>query len=97
MQTHFLRSLQLSIYLSIRYNDIEVFKTILPSIPLKETFPNGNTLLQEVIRHKRTDMVYHLLQSGETINIDVFNYLYPVPTAPIKQEDYYPPPRSISM
>ena len=82
MQTQLLRSLQLSIYLSIRYNDIEVFKTILPSIPLKETFPNGNTLLQEVIRHKRTDMVYFLLQSGQTINSEAFNYLYPVPAAP---------------
>jgi ankyrin repeat protein len=96
MQTQLLRSLQLSIYLSIRYNDIEVFKTLLPSVPLNETFPNGNTLLQEVIRHKRTDMVYLLLQSGQTINSEAFNYLYPVPAAPIKQ-DYYLPPRSISM
>ena len=57
-----LRAVQLSIYLTIRYNDIEVFKLLLPSVPLKEPLPNGMTLMQEVILHKRTEMLYLLLE-----------------------------------
>jgi hypothetical protein len=90
-----LRAVQLSIYLTIRYNDIEVFKTLLPSFPLKEPLPNGMTLMQEVIRHKRTEMLYLLLQAGEPITFEVFNFLYPLMQP--SHEDNSLPLRSISM
>lgn len=72
MQT--VRALQLSIYLSIRYNDVDVFITLLPSVPIHEPLANGKTLLQEAIHFKRTEMIYLLIRAGEMVNQDVVNY-----------------------
>ena len=66
-----INSLQLSIYLSIRYNDIDVFMILLPSIPVDVPFANGNTILQEAIRHKRTTMIFHILNRSKNISKEV--------------------------
>jgi hypothetical protein len=41
------RGLQLAAYLCIRYNDIDVFMILLPTIPICEPLANGLTLLEE--------------------------------------------------
>ena len=58
------RGLQLAAYLCIRYNDIDVFMILLPTIPICEPLANGLTLLEEAIRWKRVEMIQALIQYG---------------------------------
>lgn len=66
-----IRSLQLSLYLSIRYNDLDVFMILLPSVNLNIPLANGQLLLQEAIRYKRTTMIFHILNKSDPINKEI--------------------------
>lgn len=64
-------SLQLSLYLCIRYNDIDVFRILLPSVKnyvdLSSNLIHGKTLLQEAVSLRRALITKELLEAGVII------------------------------
>lgn len=59
-----MKSIQLAIYLAIRYNEPEIVDILIKTIDINIPLETGTTLLEEAIRYRRPLIVKHLLDQG---------------------------------
>ena len=69
-----MKSLQLSIYLCIRYNEPELVAILIPHLDVNLPLETGTTLLHEAIFYRRSKIVDYLLSKGALQTKEIITY-----------------------
>lgn len=83
-----MKSLQLAIYLAIRYNEPEIVNILIKEINVNIPLDTGTTLLDEAIRYRRATIVKYLLLAGAVKTIHTIAFWLSILTEDVKQNNY---------
>jgi hypothetical protein len=71
-----MKSIQLAIYLAIRYNEHEIVNILIKTIDINIPLETGTTLLEEAIRYRRPLIVKHLLDHGAIKSSSILDFWF---------------------
>jgi len=83
-----MKSLQLAIYLAIRYNEPEIVNILIKEINVNIPLETGTTLLDEAIRYRRGTIVKYLLLAGAVKTIHTIAFWLSIQVEDVKQNNY---------